>query len=145
MVFLYGVFMERIKKIFRDILFFKELLRHPRTKCAYQLAKRELFKLLLKIKPKVLKGNLIFGTGDPATTGEILGVVAAFYGLYPTELQIIPDFEEKRLEGHLQAKGRIRLIHVLISAILLLKDKNIRYVYLKMKSKEGTQNECKQQ
>ncbi|MGN0334183.1 MAG: DUF2953 domain-containing protein [Lachnospiraceae bacterium] len=131
--------MERIKKIFHDMIFYKNLIEQPKVKEAYRLAKREILRLLRRIRPKDLKGSLVFGTGDPAVTGEVLGVIAVFYGLYPEELRIIPDFEEQRLEGHLQARGKLRLIHVLISAVILLKDRNIRYVIHKIRAKEGTE------
>ena len=65
-----------------------------------------------KLKPKVLRGNIVFGTGEPCLTGQILGVAAVFYASFGRGIQITPDFEEKRLEGNLLVKGRISLFTI---------------------------------
>ena len=52
--------------------------------------------LLKKIKPKKIEGDIVIGTGDPASTGQTIGAVAALYGFIPEKLVITPDFEEKR-------------------------------------------------
>lgn len=73
----------------------------------------EAFKKLVKhIKPKVLKGYLKFGTNDPCTTGQILGLIAVFYGSYGRCFEIKPDFEEAVLECSIDAKGKIRIFTV---------------------------------
>ena len=84
---------------------------------------------------------MIFGTGDPATTGQIIGAIAAVYGFFPEKLQVIPDFEEKRYEGNIRAKGKLRLIHLIIIAVKLIADRNFRYVVKKVLAKEGAKNE----
>ena len=73
----------------------------------------EAFKKLVKhIKPNVLKGYLKFGTNDPCTTGQILGLIAVFYGSYGICFEIKPDFEEAVLECSDDAKGKIRIFTV---------------------------------
>lgn len=73
----------------------------------------EAFKKLVKhIKPNVLKGYLKFGTNDPCTTGQILGLIAVFYGSYGRCFEIKPDFEEAVLECSIDAKGKIRIFTV---------------------------------
>lgn len=129
--------MERIKKRYEDFLFYRSLIQTERAKSAWHLCVKELGKLLKKIKPKRIKGKVIFGTGDPASTGEIFGGIAFFYGMYSKELQLLPDFEEERLEGQVEIRGKIRLIHVLISGIRLFFHKDIQYVIRKIKAKEG--------
>ena len=84
---------------------------------------------------------MILGTGDPASTGQMIGAIAAVYGFFPEKLNITPDFEEKRYEGNLHVKGKLRLIHVVVIAIRLIADKNVRYVIKKFKAKEGAGNE----
>jgi len=84
------------------------------------ILKDNVLHLWRKLKPKVLRGNVIFGTGDPCTTGQILGAAAVFYALYGKGIQIVPDFEEARLEGNLFIKGRISLITVIIILLRIL-------------------------
>jgi hypothetical protein len=87
---------------------------------------RSLKKILKHIRPKKLRVQLEFGTGDPCLTGQMLGVMAVFYGYYGKAIQIIPNFENEIIEGTLQCKGSIRLFTLLIICIKLILDKNFR-------------------
>lgn len=78
--------------------------------------------LLLKhILPRSLKGYMEFGFGDPAVTGQVLGGIGMFYGALPGKLEIYPDFEEKKLNAAIKARGRIHLVCLLIHGLKLLK------------------------
>lgn len=134
---------DNIKNMKSEYNFYRQLWDKPQSKEAVSDIKIQLFYLLKKIRPHKIEGNVIFGTGDPASTGEILGAAAVFYGMYPEKLRIIPDFEEQRLEGNLHVKGKLRLIHLLIIMIRLIADKNVRYMIKKMKSKEDVRDERK--
>lgn len=78
------------------------------------------------VMPTKLKAELIFGTGDPCSTGQALGLIAVLYSFYGDKLNITPDFENKRLEGTLYARGRIRLGTILIIFIKLIIDKRFK-------------------
>jgi hypothetical protein len=93
----------------------------------------EQLKVLLKgILPRNVRGEVHFGTEDPALTGEILGGISIFYPIFMDNVKVYPDFEQSCLEGELQIKGRLRLVTVVYIAIRLLLNKNIRYVYRRM-------------
>lgn len=83
-------------------------------------------KVVKHIIPKKVKGEVHFGTGDPCSTGEVLGVISLTYHLYQKSVKILPDFNEEILEGYLNAKGRIRLFTLAIVCIKLLLDKNFK-------------------
>lgn len=70
-------------------------------------------KLLKHILPYKIKGSLVFGTGDPESTGKALGVLAVFYPVYAKSLTIRPDFSDKRIDAELTFCGRIRLATLL--------------------------------
>ncbi len=134
--------MEKLKNIKAAFDYYKGLLwDSPRGQSAVKLTFSQLWVLLKKIKPSKIEGNVIFGTGDPATTGQAIGAVAALYGFFPKKFHITPDFEEERYEGKLHIKGKLRLIHVVIIALKLIIDKNFRYVVKKVLAKEGSKNE----
>lgn len=135
---------DTIKNIKSNVDFYKGLWDKPQGKAAVKNVLSQVWYLLKKIKPKKIEGDVIFGTGDPASTGQAIGAVAAVYGFLPEKLHITPDFEEKRYEGNLHMKGKLRLIHVLIAAVKLLIDKNVWYVIKKIQSKEDVNNERKQ-
>ena len=132
---------DTIKNVKTEYDFYKGLWDKPQGQAAVKHVFREAGHLLKKIKPKKIEGDVIFGTGDPATTGQAIGGIAALYGFLPEKLKITPDFEEKRYEGNLHVKGSLRLIHVVIIAVRLIIDKNVRYIIKKIMTREGTNNE----
>lgn len=83
-------------------------------------------RILKHVRPTRLKLEVEFGTGDPCTTGQALGVLAVFYSLYGKSARIIPNFEEEILKGNIDCAGRIRLFTLLIIGIQLVFDKNFR-------------------
>lgn len=130
-----------IKNIKSEYDFYKDLWDRPEGKAAVKNVLRQIWYLLKKIKPSTIEGNVIFGTGDPASTGQIIGGIAAIYGFLPDKLHVTPDFEEKRYEGNLHVKGKLRLVHIVIIAVKLIADRNFRYVVKKVLAKEGAKNE----
>ena len=77
-------------------------------------------RLLLTIKPKKSKGYLHMGLASPAQTGEILGKISMFYGLYGSWLTIDPDFYNKVIEGNIDIRGRIYLFRFVFPAIRII-------------------------
>lgn len=69
-------------------------------------------KFLKHILPRKHKVYLRFGTGDPARTGELLGLMCAFAALLGLNLEAEPDFENKIMECDIPFKGRISILVV---------------------------------
>ena len=132
---------DTIKKVKNEYDFYKGLWDRPEGKAAVKKVFGEIWYLLKKIKPSKIEGHVILGTGDPATTGQMIAAIAAVYGFFPEKLHVTPDFEEKKYEGNLQVKGKLRLIHVVVIAVRLIADRNFRYVVKKVLAKEGAKNE----
>ena len=132
---------DTIKNIKLEYDFYKGLWNQPEGKAAVSQLLRQVWYLLKKIKPSKIEGDVIFGTGNPATTGQALGAIAAVYGFLPEKLHITPDFEEKKYEGNLQIRGKLRLIHIVVIAVKLIADRNFRYVVKKVLAKEDAENE----
>jgi hypothetical protein len=101
-------------------------IKNERNREGFHSTYSSLKKLLKHILPTKLKSKLIFGTGDPCTTGQALGFMGFLYSFYGDKIQIIPDFENSRLEGKHDARGRIRVITVLIIVIKLIFDKRFK-------------------
>lgn len=101
-------------------------IRKENTRLALTVVKFNLISLLKTIGPKKLTGELVYGTGDPATTGEHLGLMSVAYPLYYDKIDVTPDFSKKILEGNLYAKGRIRLGKILVVAVRVMFNKNCR-------------------
>lgn len=82
-------------------------------------------KSVTHIFPRKIKGQIHFGTGDPSSTGQLLGIISLTYHYY-RNIKIVPDFEEEVLEGNVNARGRIQLFTLAIIYIKLLLDKNFK-------------------
>lgn len=102
--------------------FIKDEINRQGFKITYSSLKR----LIKHILPRKLKSRIVFGTGDPCSTGQALGVMSILYSFYGDKIQIIPDFEHKIFEGKHYARGRIRLITLLIIVVKLILDKRFQ-------------------
>nr|MCR5584248.1 DUF2953 domain-containing protein [Lachnospiraceae bacterium] len=71
-------------------------------------------------------GEAEFGFEDPATTGEILGVVSSVYACTGKLLDLKPDFENEVFNCDVRVKGRIRIFTVALIAVLLYFNKDLR-------------------
>lgn len=82
--------------------------------------------ILKHILPGKLKSTIRFGTGDPCSTGQALGAFSILYSFYGDNISITPDFENKLFEGKHYARGRIRLITILLIIIKLIRDERFK-------------------
>ena len=96
------------------------------TQAAKDHILKEVKYLLRHILPRKLEGILTFGFEDPATTGQVLGILCVLTVFTGNHLEVNGNFEGKMLEGDVSIKGHVRLCHIAKSAISLLIDKNIR-------------------
>lgn len=69
------------------------------------------------IRPRYLRAAIVYGFDDPALTGQVLGVIAAFCGMTGIMPGITPDFEKKIFEGEIEIKGRI-MVFVLLKIMV---------------------------
>ena len=69
---------------------------------------------------------------DPATTGKILGTASAFYPLWGGNITLEPDFNEKKIEADVDFKGKIVLALLVIPAIKVWFNKDIKYIRRKV-------------
>lgn len=83
-------------------------------------------KLLKHVLPRKHRIYVKFGTGDPASTGEILGAAYAFGALLGLNLYIEPDFENKVIECDIPFKGHVSLLRVLIWALSVYRNKDVK-------------------
>lgn len=123
-----------IDKITGAIKKFQKLYSDNWNKAAIGHLKDELFLILKRICPKKLALMAEFSTGEPDTTGILLGVIAMFPIGYTNRWQITPDFESDNAfaKGSFKIKGRIFTISILAALLRILFDKNCRRLYNKI-------------
>lgn len=83
-------------------------------------------RLLRQLMPRRIRGHVVFGTGDPESTGKALAALGIFYAAHGRCLTIVPDFTEKRLAARVTFRGRICLGTVLVMVLRFLKDKQVK-------------------
>lgn len=86
----------------------------------------ELKRLLLRLRPQKIMGEIEFGFDDPAWTGQVLAGISILYPYFADCFQIIPDFEEKKLRGQLEIKGKISAKNFAALGLRVILDKNVR-------------------
>lgn len=106
-----------IKDKFKTV---KEFIFSEITKNMLGVAKDNLFRLLAKIKPRKIKSDILFGTGDPCQTGEILGLAAVYMAMAGTTFNITPDFENRVLRGRIMVSGQIRASNLAFAVLRII-------------------------
>lgn len=132
-------FLKNIKKFFMSIrkkltgfkefvVKVKEIVADTKNQYAVRRLWEELLYLLKHFGFRKIHTELTFALADPALTGQVLGVLCMMPFLYQYDFHIFPDFESESfyIRGSYDVKGRIQLIFLLVTAIRLLADKDIR-------------------
>lgn len=105
---------------------FLEYLRRDESKIAIREIKKIIFKAIRHILPQRFKADIWFGFDDPATTGNVLGILSIFYGIYRDKINLNPNFQNQELKLRYELKGRIRIFTLLMAALKIYKNKWIR-------------------
>lgn len=128
----------KIQAIRSKIDWWKEFLTHPKTVEAVSRVKKWLIRLLKHIFPTKIGGNVTFGSENPAVTGAVLSVMGATIPFHKNNVELCPLFEGNNvIQGEIWLKGRVYGIVLLVTALQVLFDKNIRFVISRWKHRAG--------
>ena len=118
---------EKLKDIFSKIDDIKMLWMDENNKKSTSLILAEVRYLLLHYGPTKIHADIQFSTGDPANTGKVLGILSLIPFLYQKDVHVVPDFvsEKLYLQGYMNAKGHIRILHLIRMLLHCYKDKNL--------------------
>lgn len=125
---------DKIKHIWENISFYKNLLQDEQTKGLIKHAFSRIGRILKSIRPRKLKGDILFGTGSPDTTGYAFGLYGMFIPLYGKYMNVTPDFTQAILEGELYVAGHITVFQLLWHSLRLLMDKRLRLLIHRIKT-----------
>ena len=123
----------KIKKLLHQKDEVLRILGKPETKKAIGFAFGKLGRLLKHILPRKIKGYVVYGADNPATTGQVLGIVSVIYARTGQILEIRPNFMEKQLECDVLIKGRIQVFTLLLIAVKVILNKGVRQVLKEFK------------
>lgn len=119
---------DKIKHIVKNLRYYVAIMKSDCFQRAFSLCKEEVFSLIKSIMPRKLKGSFLIGTGDPASTAQILAVHGMLYPFIGNHITIVPDFENTVIEGDLFIKGRITVFKILKTAVKVYFNKDVRKV-----------------
>ncbi len=125
-------FLEAVKEQAEAAQVFINFLRSTIHREAFKKIWDEVVWLVKKIRPKLDSLKLKYGFDDPCLTGEVLAGLGALYPFLGDNAIIYPDFEERTFRGNIDMKGKVRLWYILLAALRLLFNKNVRQTYTDM-------------
>ena len=118
----------RIKRLLHQKDAVKNLLAKQETKSVLLFAWDKLKRLLKHIFPRKIKGYVAYGADNPATTGQVLGILSIVYARTGMLLELRPNFTEKQMECDILLKGRLQVVTLLIIAFKVIFNKELRKV-----------------
>jgi len=124
----------KIKKLLHQKDELVRILGKEETKQAVAFAWEKLKRLLKHVFPRKLKGYVVYGADNPATTGQVLGILSVVYAKTGQLLEIRPNFQEKQLECDVLIKGHIQVFTLLVIAIKVVLNKELRQLLKEIKN-----------
>lgn len=127
---------QKTDRLKQQTAYYKRIWDQPQTRQAIRVGFYELGEIIRHVLPRKLEVFGIVGTGDPASTGQIMAIQGMLYPWHKGNIRLEPDFEEKYIEGELHLKGRIRLGTFGICGLRILLNKNVRRLIRILRKKE---------
>lgn len=127
---------QKTDRLKQQTAYYKRIWDQPQTRQAIRIGFYELGEIIRHVLPRKLEVFGIVGTGDPASTGQIMAIQGMLYPWHKGNIRLEPDFEEKYIEGELHLKGRIRLGTLGICGLRILLNKNVRRLIRILRKKE---------
>lgn len=115
----------------------KVFFTNPKIKRALADCKEKIFRALKAILPKKWSVLAKFGFADPSVTGKIMAGLGILYPVIGNHIVAIPFFEEEILEIEGELKGKLRPIYFLWQILLLILNKDVRYLIKAAKKQLG--------
>ena len=122
---------------FESVSSIMKFIRDKEIHSAFRKLKRELWSVLCYLSPRRMWGEFRIGTGDPASTGLMIGGISLMPFVYQKGVHIVPDFENKVFRGNCKIRGRIRVIYFVRLLLRLYRDKELRRVWNRLNKKEA--------
>lgn len=132
----YEMICAKIEQVREQFSYYIRILKREETKALVQLVISQLKRIIRHILPGKLDVYVHIGTGDPASTGQLLAISGMLYPLFGEKLVVVPDFEEKHVEAAFHMKGKITVFVLLISALRVIINKNFRKLIRILRKKE---------
>ena len=85
----------KIFDICNNISYYSDFCCDEKNKKVLSFCVNQLTTALKAIRPQKIKGNLRYGSDDPAKTGQVLVIASILYPLYGSSIKLEKDFENE--------------------------------------------------
>lgn len=116
-----------LRGLYERLSYYKSIWDREETQRAFRLASAQLSKTMRHVLPRRTDVYAVIGTGDPASTGQILAVQGMLYPWLGDKIRIVPDFEEEHFEGEFHLRGHIRAGVLGFYVLRLMFDRDVRH------------------
>lgn len=110
-----------------------ELYNDERYQKDINLLKRNIFIAVKELIPRNGSGYVLYGSGDPFSTGQAAEAAVLLYPLYGDYIEFLPDFSAKRTEADINIGGRIRLAMLAVPALRIIFNKRLKTLFVRVK------------
>ena len=115
-----------ISRVCDKIDMIKSTLENDIFKRAFELVKKKLIRIIKMILPDKCDVSIMFGSGDPAQTAEIMAGYGALYPILYNKIRFQPDFERKVVMADAHIKGHITVFTIVYSAAVCYFNKDVK-------------------
>ncbi len=115
-----------ISRVCDKIDVIKSTIENDIFKRAFELVKKKLIKIIRMILPDKCDIDVMFGSGDPATTAEIFAAYGALYPILFKKVSFRPDFERKAVHADVHIRGHITLFTIVWSAAVCYFNRDVK-------------------
>lgn len=133
----------QIKIRYKDINFYKKLLMHEDTQDLLGLVKKKLIKILKQMRPKFGHSDIEYGMDSPDTTAYIYGIYSVVFVKKIKKYVVIPNFEEKMLEGELHVGGFFNLFGIAVQALPIVFSRKLRKLRARLDRHSDNMEACR--
>ena len=116
-----------LRGLYERLSYYKSIWDREETQRAFRLASAQLSKTMRHVLPRCTDVYAVIGTGDPASTGQVLAVQGMLYPWLGDKVHIVPDFEEEHFEGEFHLRGHIRAGVLGFYVLRLMFDRDVRH------------------
>lgn len=116
-----------LRGLYERLSYYKSIWDREETQRAFRLASAQLSKTMRHVLPRRTDVYAVIGTGDPASTGQILAAQGMLYPWLEDKVHIVPDFEEEHFEGEFHLRGHIRAGVLGFYVLRLMFDRDVRH------------------
>ncbi len=130
----------KAEKIRRKVEYWLNILDRPSTREALRGTLQRIGAALVHFIPKDWHLKGVLGLGDPAASAGVLQVCGFLYPVTDGRLRLDTDFMNYRFDIDTAGNGHIRLIHLVVAAVKILLDRNVRQLIGTLRSKKGAKH-----